>query len=145
MKEVIAKNRKARYNYHIDKTYIAGMRLKGTEVKSLRNHEASIGESYCIFVDGELFVRGMHINAYEFGSYNNHEEVIDRKLLLTKQELNKLKRKIEEKGYSIVPLEVSFIDGWIKMEIGIGKGKKNYDKRNDTKDKDNERESRRFK
>ncbi len=102
------KNRSAFHEYYIDDTYVAGLVLVGTEVKSLRNGKASFNDSYCYFVDGELFIRSLHISEYAFGTTQRHEPLQERKLLLTKKELKKLLGKTTEKGYTIVPLRIFF-------------------------------------
>jgi SsrA-binding protein len=137
-------NRKAYHEYFIETKYIAGIVLAGTEIKSLRTGKASFNDSYCIFHQGELFVKSLHISEYAFGTYTNHEPLQERKLLLTKRELKKLDGKIKEKGYSIIPLKI-FINekGLAKMEIGLAKGKKLYDKRETIKQRENDRDIKR--
>ncbi len=137
-------NRKAYHEYFFEAKYIAGIVLSGTEIKSLRAGKASFNDSYCQFHRGELFVKSLHISEYAFGTYTNHEPMQERKLLLTKRELSKLESKIKEKGYSIIPLKI-FISqsGYAKLEIGLGKGKKNYDKRETIKERDTERDIKR--
>jgi SsrA-binding protein len=138
------KNRSAYHDYFIEEKYDAGMVLAGTEVKSIREGKVSFADSFCIFQNGELWVKSMHIAEYRFGTTNNHIAVHDRKLLLTKKELRKLENKIKEKGYTIVPLRIFFNDkGFAKLEIGLGKGKKLYDKRDTLKSRDAEREMKR--
>ncbi len=120
------------------------MVLSGTEIKSLRSGKASFNDSYCIFNKGELYVRSLHISEYAFGTYTNHEPLQERKLLLNKKELRKLESKIKEKGYSIIPLRIFLSEkGFAKMEIGLGKGKKNYDKRNTIKERESDRDVKR--
>ncbi len=137
-------NRKAYHEFFFEAKYIAGMVLSGTEIKSLRAGKASFNDSYCVFNDGELFVKSLHISEYSFGTYTNHEPMQERKLLLTKRELKKLETKIKEKGYSIIPLKVFLSDkGWAKLEIGLGKGKKLYDKRQTIKERENDRDLKR--
>jgi SsrA-binding protein len=137
-------NRKAYYEYNIEAKYIAGLVLSGTEIKSLRAGKASFNDSYCIFNKGELFVKSLHISEYNYGTIYNHEPMQERKLLLHKKELRKLENKIKEKGYTIVPLKI-FITGkgLAKMEIGLGKGKKIYDKRETIKARESDREVKR--
>jgi SsrA-binding protein len=137
-------NRKAYYEYNIEAKYIAGLVLSGTEIKSLRGGKASFNDSYCIFNKGELFVKSLHISEYNYGTIYNHEPMQERKLLLHKKELRKLENKIKEKGYTIVPLKI-FITGkgLAKMEIGLGKGKKIYDKRETIKARESDREVKR--
>lgn len=137
-------NRKAYYEYAIEAKYIAGMVLTGTEIKSLRAGKASFNDSYCFFHKGELFVKSLHIAEYAFGTIHNHEPMQERKLLLTKRELRKLEGKIKEKGYSIIPLKIFISEkGYAKMEIGLGKGKKIYDKRESIKSRETDREVKR--
>jgi SsrA-binding protein len=137
-------NRKAYYEYFFEATYIAGIVLSGTEIKSLRSGKASFNDSYCLFNKGELFVKSLHISEYAFGTYTNHEPMQERKLLLTKRELRKLEGKIKEKGYSIIPLKIFISEkGYAKMEIGLGKGKKIYDKRDTIKERENDRDIKR--
>ncbi len=120
------------------------MVLQGTEIKSLRAGKASFNDSYCLFHKGELFVKNLHISEYAFGTYTNHEPMQERKLLLNKRELRKLEAKTKEKGYSIIPLRIFLADsGYFKLEIGLGKGKKEYDKRNTIKEREASREVKR--
>jgi SsrA-binding protein len=137
-------NRKAYHEYFFEAKYIAGMVLSGTEIKSLRAGKASFNDSYCFFHKGELFVKSLHISEYAFGTYTNHEPLQERKLLLTKRELKKLENKTKEKGYSIIPLRIFLSEkGLAKMEIGLGKGKKTYDKRNTIKERESDRDVKR--
>jgi len=137
-------NRKAYYEYYIEDKYIAGLVLSGTEIKSLRAGKASFNDSYCIFDRGELYVKSLHISEYSFGTYANHEPLQERKLLLNKKELKKLEGKIKEKGYSIIPLKIFLSEkGFFKMEIGLGKGKKIYDKRETIKERESDRDVKR--
>lgn len=118
--------------------------MQGTEIKSLRAGKASFNDSYCIFHNGELFVKSLHISEYAFGTYTNHEPLQERKLLLTKRELRKLEAKSREKGYSIIPLRIFLSEtGFAKVEIGLGKGKKSYDKRETIKERDTGRDIKR--
>ncbi len=134
-------NRKAHFEYFFEATYIAGVVLSGTEVKSLRAGKVSFNDSYCIFDKGELYVRSLHISEYSFGTMTNHEPLQERKLLLNKRELHKLESKIKEKGYSIIPVRIFFSEkGLAKIEIGLGKGKKLYDKRNTIKERESDRD-----
>ena len=138
------RNRSARFEYHIDDKYVAGLVLTGTEVKSLREGRASFNDSYCHFHKGELWIKSLHIAEYSHGTYHNHEPLRERKLLLNKKELKKLESKLKEKGYTIVPLNIFFNDkGLAKIEIGLGKGKKLHDKRETIKARDSEREIKR--
>jgi SsrA-binding protein len=142
MKNVID-NRKAYFNYSISDTYTAGVQLIGTEIKSIREGKLNFNDSFCLFINGELFVRGIYISDYSFGS--KHENVRDRKLLLTKKELKKILETIKEQAYTIVPLKGYFTDtNYFKIDIGIGKGKKSYDKRETIKKRDSEREVRKL-
>lgn len=137
-------NRKAYHDYYFEDSYIAGMVLSGTEIKSLRAGKASFVDSYCFFNKGELFVKSLHISEYAYGTHTNHEPLQERKLLLTKRELRKLENKIKEKGYSIIPLKIFFNEaGWAKIEIGLGRGKKSYDKRDTIKARDVDRDVKR--
>lgn len=137
-------NRKAYYEYNIEAKYIAGLVLSGTEIKSLRAGKASFSDSYCLFFKGELFVKSLHISEYSFGNIHNHEPMQERKLLLHKKELRKLENKIKEKGYSIIPLKIFIAEnGFAKMEIGLGRGKKIYDKRETIKARETDREMKR--
>src|SRR5690606_5743016 len=130
-------NKKAYFEYNIEDKYIAGLVLTGTEIKSLRAGKASFNDSYCVFFKGELFVKSLHIAEYYFGSIYNHPPLQERKLLLHKKELRKLENKIKEKGYTIVPLKIFITSkGLAKMEIGLGKGKKIYDKRETIKSRE---------
>ena len=139
------KNRSAYHDYFIDDKYDAGMVLLGTEVKSLRAGRASFNDSYCIFDKGELWLKSLHISEYSHGTTNNHDPLRDRKLLLKKRELAKLQTKIKEKGYTIIPLRIFFNEKrLIKIEIGLGKGKKQYDKRETIKQRDNDRELKKY-
>ena len=124
---------------------MAGVVLVGTEVKSLRAGKASFNDSYCYFVDGELFLKSLHISEYAFGTTQKHEPLQERKLLLTRRELKKLESKTTEKGYTIVPLRIFFNEKNIaKIEIGIGKGKKLHDKRETIKQRDTDKEIKRY-
>lgn len=136
------KNRKASFEFSFLDKYVAGIQLTGTEIKSIREGKANIAEAFCVFMNGELFVRNMNINEYKHGGmYFNHTPVRDRKLLLNKQELYKLSTKLKDKGLTIIPLSL-FINekGLAKLEIALSKGKKIYDKREDIKKRDTERE-----
>ena len=137
-------NRKAYHEYFFEAKYIAGLVLAGTEIKSLRAGKASFNDSYCYFDKGELYVKSLHISEYSFGTYNNHEPMQERKLLLNKRELRKWEAKTKEKGYSIIPLKIFLTDkGLFKMEIGLGKGKKIYDKRETIKERETDRDIKR--
>ena len=139
-KEVLIKNRKAFFNYEIIDKYIAGLVLLGTEIKSIRNGSITLKNSFCVIENDELFVKGMHISEYSFGNLNNHEPDRVRKLLLGNKEINQIKKKVFEKNLSIVPTKLFVNDrGFAKIEIGLGKGKKTHDKREDIKKRDIER------
>ncbi len=138
--QVNIKNRKARFNYEIGDTYTSGMVLTGTEIKSIRDGKASLTDSYCVIDRGEVWVKGMHIAEYFYGSYNNHAARRDRKLLLSKKEIEKLSKQSSDAGFTIVPLRVFISDkGYAKMVIGVGKGKKQYDKRQSIKEREDKR------
>lgn len=134
------KNRKARHEFHIEETYEAGVVLKGTEVKSLRDGNASLTEAFAFLQDGEVWLRDMYIKPYTHGSYANHDERRPRKLLLNKREIRELDKAVSQKGYTIVPLKLYFKQGYAKILLGIARGKKKYDKRQDIKEKDVRRE-----
>ncbi|MCH5228519.1 MAG: SsrA-binding protein SmpB [Muribaculaceae bacterium] len=138
--QVNIKNKKAHFNYEIGDTYTAGIVLTGTEIKSIRDGKASLTDSYCMVENGEVWVKGMHISEYFYGSYNNHNVKRDRKLLLNKKEIGKLTKASEEPGYTIVPIRI-FINerGFAKLVIGVGKGKKQYDKRQSIKEREDKR------
>ena len=139
------KNRQAYFEYFFDDKYIARIVLTGTEVKSLREGKANFNDSYCIFHKGELWIRSFHISEYSHGTVNNHDPIRERKLLLSKRELKKLQTKIKEKGYTIIPLRLFFNEkNLAKLEIGLGKGKKLHDKRETIKQRDTEREIKRY-
>ena len=124
------KNRSAFHEYFFDNKYVAGIILTGTEVKSLRQGKASFNDSYCIIHKGELWLKSLHIAEYSHGTVNNHDPIRDRKLLLQKREINKIEAKLKEKGYTLIPLLIFFNEkNLVKVEIGLGKGKKLHDKR----------------
>lgn len=134
-------NRRARFDYQFLDTFTAGLVLRGTEIKSIREGKAGLADSYCFFRNGELFVRNFHIAEYGNASFYNHEPMRERKLLLSRQELNKLMRKVQDQGLTIVPVKLFISDkGYAKLNIALAKGKKNYDKREDIKKRDVERE-----
>lgn len=139
------KNRQAFHEYFIDAKYEAGMVLLGTEVKSLRVGRASFNDSYCILHKGEVWIKSLHIAEYSHGTVNNHEPLRDRKLLLQKREIRKIESKLKEKGYTLIPLRIFFNEkNLVKIEIGLAKGKKHYDKRETLRQKDAEREMKRL-
>lgn len=141
MQNINIKNKKARFEYEIIETFVAGIVLQGTEIKSIKNGKANLTDSYCAFDQNELWVRNMHISEYEFGTHYNHEPKRSRKLLLNRIELKKLDKKIKVKGLTIVTLRL-YVDakGIAKLEIALAKGKKIHDKRDDIKAKDMKRE-----
>lgn len=143
--DIVIKNKKASHDFEFLEKYIAGIKLTGTEIKSIRLGKAGIADAYCLFHDGELFIKGMHISEYYWGNLNNHDPLRERKLLLNKKELGKIERKVKESGNTIVVIKV-FINekGLAKAEIALAKGKKEYDKRETIKKKDIEREMDRF-
>ena len=134
-------NKKARFNFFIDETLECGIELQGTEVKSLRENRFSFGDSYARIKDGQLYLIGFHISPYPFGNLHNHEPERERKLLVHKEEIRKLRKKVEEKGFTLVPIKVYLKNGLIKVELGICRGKKLYDKRETIKQRDLEREA----
>lgn len=137
-------NRQALHEYFIDAKYEAGMVLLGTEVKSLRDGKASFNDSYCILHNGEIWVKSLHIAPYTHGTVNNHDPLRDRKLLLQKREIAKIESKLKEKGYTLIPLKIFFNQkGMAKIEIGLARGKKLYDKRETLKKKEADREMQR--
>ena len=139
--KLIANNKKAYFDFFIDETYECGIALHGTEVKSMRMGKCSIKEAFARIEDGEVFVYGMHVSPYEKGNIFNKDPLRVKKLLLHKYEINKLLGKIKEKGYTLVPLQVYFKDGKVKVEIGLARGKKLYDKREAIAKKDQRREA----
>ena len=141
-KNINIRNKKARYEYEIIDKYIAGIQLSGTEIKSIRESKARITESFCEFNDhGELFVINMFIEEYSHGGFYNHKSKSERKLLLTKQELKKLQKDIQNVGLTIIPLKLFITDkGWAKLQIALCKGKKLYDKRQVIKERDNKKD-----
>ncbi len=139
--DIRIKNRKITFEYELIERFVAGIKLVGTEIKSIRNGNVNLTESYCQFYGGELFVKNMHISEYELGTCNNHEARRDRKLLLNRKELFKLERKVKESGLTIVCVKL-FINerGLAKLEIALARGKKTYDKRESLKLKDSKRD-----
>lgn len=139
--QINIKNRRARFDYELLDTYTAGIVLTGTEIKSIRQGKASLVDTFCIFMNEELWVKNMHITEYFYGSYNNHEARRDRKLLLNRKELDKLRRGTRETGNTIVPLRLFITNkGMAKLDIALARGKKQYDKRETLKAKDARRE-----
>ena len=134
---IYIKNKKAYFEYHILDKYIAGIKLLGTEIKSIREGKANINDAFCTFINGQLYVRNLHIAEYSYGSFYNHEAKRDRILLLNKKELKKLQTRGEEKGLTIVPLALFISErGFAKLEIGLAQGKKTFDKRETMKERD---------
>lgn len=140
-KDINIQNKKARFNYEIGDTYTAGIVLTGTEIKSIRDGKASLVDSYCLIESGEVWVKQMNVSEYFYGSYNNHVARRDRKLLLNRKEIAKLQKASENPGFTIVPLRVFINDrGLAKMVIGVGRGKKEYDKRQTMRERDDKRQ-----
>lgn len=134
------KNRKAEYEYFLLTTYTAGIVLSGTEIKSIRAGKANLTDSYCSFINNELWVHNMHISEYANGSYNNHEPKRDRKLLLNRKEINKIASKLNDRGTTVVPVRLWINEnGFAKLDIAVARGKKMYDKRESIKEKDQRR------
>jgi SsrA-binding protein len=134
-------NRRAKFDYQFLETFTAGLVLKGTEIKSIREGKANLNESYCYFKNNELYIKNMHITEYSEASFYNHEPMRERKLLLNKQELNKLLKKVKDLGLTIIPIRLFINDkGFAKLDIALSKGKKMFDKREDIKKRDIERE-----
>jgi len=141
MAKVEVKNKRARFEFELLEDFNAGIVLTGTEMKSIRNGKASIIEAYCVMVEGELFIRNMYIAEYENGSYNNHNPKRDRKLLLNRQELKKLEKKLKDKGLTIVASLLYLNEkNLAKMRVHLARGKKMHDKRHDMKERDSKRE-----
>lgn len=142
---MVISNKAAYHEFFIEQTFTAGLVLSGTEVKSLRAGKASFNDAYCLFHKNELYIKSLHISEYKLGTIYNHLPTQERKLLLSRKELNKLQNKMKEKGYSIVPLKIYFSEsGFAKLDIGLGKGKKLHDKRDTIKQRDVDRELRRI-
>lgn len=135
-KKVLAQNRKAHFNYSIDDSIECGIVLEGTEVKSVKQGTISFGDSFALIENDEVWVQNFHINEYSYSSVFNHNPDRKKKLLLHKEEIKRLKRKVEEKGYTLIPLEFYLKDGRVKVLLGVCKGKKQYDKRADIKERD---------
>ena len=142
--KIISNNRKARFNYFFKETFEAGIVLKGSEVKSLRAGRVNISEAYAYDHKGELFLVNSHIPSYKESSYNNHDPKRNRKLLLSKKEINKLAGRLNREGFTLIPTKLYFKKGKAKIEIAVAKGKKEYDKRQTKKEKDWNREKERF-
>ena len=143
--KIITENRKARHDYFIEETYEAGMVLLGTEVKSLRLGRVNLKDSYARINRGEVFVHQIHIGAYPFAYYGNHDPLRKRKLLLHKDEINKLYGKVNEKGFSLIPLKIYFQNGKAKLTLALARGKRKYDKRESIRRRDEQRDLDRLK
>jgi SsrA-binding protein len=144
--DIRIRNKKAGFLYEIIEKYTAGIQLLGTEIKSIRAGKASITEAYCVFVGDEIFIRNMNIAEYDLGGYVNHEPRRDRKLLLNRKEINKLEKKMKERGFTLIPLVVfANSKGLVKIDIALSRGKKQFDKRQDIKQKDVKRDLDRLK
>ena len=139
-KKIAAQNKKAFHDYFVLDRYEAGIELCGTEVKSIRQGKLNLKDSWCSIVDGELFVNGMHISPYEHGNIFNRDPDRDRRLLMHKREIRKLHALVKQDGYALIPLSVYFKDARVKVELGVCKGKKNYDKREASAQRDAKRE-----
>lgn len=138
--QINIKNKRAYFDYEIGDTFTAGLVLTGTEIKSIRDGKASLTDSYCIVENGEVWVKGMNVSEYFYGSYNNHSARRDRKLLLNKKEISKLAKAADDVGFTIVPLKIFISErGFAKLLIGIGRGKKQYDKRQSIKEREDKR------
>lgn len=144
--QVNIKNRKARFNYEVLDTFEAGIKLLGTEIKSIRDSKASLQEAFCYFKEEELWIKNMHVAEYTHGNINNHEPLRERLLLLHKRELRKLKDEVERGNRTVIPLNLYINEkGLAKLKIALAQGKKNYDKRESIKERDQKREMDRFK
>lgn len=137
--KIIATNKKARMEYHIDETYEAGIVLLGTEVKAIREGRVNLKDSYAAIKNGEMFLYDMHISPYTYGNRYNHDPLRTRKLLLHKHEIRRLYGKTKERGYTLIPLRLYFKNGKVKVELGVAKGKKLYDRREEIKKRDERR------
>lgn len=139
-KDINIKNKRATFDYNIIETFTAGIVLTGTEIKSIRLGKAGLTDSYCYVTNGEVWVKNMYIAEYFYGTYNNHEQRRDRKLLLNRKEINRLEKSGKETGYAIVPLKLFISDrGYAKLVVGLGRGKKEYDKRQSIKEREDKR------
>jgi SsrA-binding protein len=144
--QVNIRNKRASFEYQFLDTYVAGIQLTGTEIKSIREGKVNLQDGYCVYHEGELWIKQMHISTYNEGTYNNHEPLRDRKLLMTRRELNKLEDKLKDKGLTIVPVKLfTTARGFAKLEIALAKGKKLFDKRESIKERDTTRELSRIK
>ncbi len=139
------RNKSATFEYFIEEKFDAGMILTGTEVKAIRDGSVSFSDSYCLLDKGALYIKGLHIAHYSYGSYANHNPTRERKLLLKKKELNRLAQKMKDKGYTIIPLKIFFNErGYAKIQVGLGRGKKLHDKRESIKQRESDREIKRY-
>jgi len=138
--KVVSTNRKARHDFHIEDSFEAGIVLTGTEVKSIRNSKVNLKDSYAKVEGGELFLYNMHVSQYDPGNRFNHDPVRTRKLLMHKAEIGRLVGKVKEKGYALIPLKIYLRQGLVKVELGLARGKKKYDKRRDIAERDRKRE-----
>ena len=144
-KAVLIKNKKAAFEYHLEAKFIAGIILKGTEVKSIRAGHVNISDAYCILDNGKVIIKNMHISEFKNAGYSQHIPLNDRVLLLSKHEIKKIMDKLKDKGYTLIPIELFFSEsGFAKIQIALAKGKKTFDKREDLKSKDIQRELERF-
>lgn len=139
--KLLAKNRRAFYDYSVEENLECGIVLQGTEVKSLRGGKFSFSDSYARIRDDELWLIGLHISEYTHGNINNHDPLRDRKLLIHRQELKRLKRKVDERGFTLIPLRIYLKGGRVKVELGVCRGKKSYDKRESIKERDQKRDA----
>ena len=142
--KIICLNRKASFNYFFEDIYEAGIVLKGSEIKSVRNGKANIADSYAVEKDGEIFLINSHISSYKQASYTNHNPIGERKLLFNRKEINKLIGKMQREGFTLIPTKMYFKKGKAKIEIAVAKGKKQYDKRHSKKQRDWDRERARY-
>ena len=142
-RKTVASNRKARHEYSIDETYDAGMVLVGTEVKSIRSGQVNLQDAFCKLENNEVWLHNMHVNPFEHGTHWNAEPRRARKLLLHRKEIDQLRSRMEQKGLALIPLQLYFQHGFAKLELGLGRGKKLYDKREDIAKRDSDREARR--
>ena len=142
-RKTLARNKKAFFNYEVDETIECGIELKGTEVKSIRGGKFSFSDAYVRIIDDELWMIGFHVAEYDHGNLNNHEPLRQRRLLAHKQEIKRLRRKTDEKGFTLIPLEIHLREGLVKVEVGLCRGKKNVDKRESIKRRDQERDAQR--
>ncbi len=139
--KLLARNRRAFYDYSVEENLECGIVLQGTEVKSLRGGKFSFSDSYARIRDDELWLIGLHISEYTHGNINNHDPLRDRKLLIHRQELKRLKRKVDERGFTLIPLRIYLKGGRVKVELGVCRGKKSYDKRESIKERDQKRDA----